>query len=87
MAAFKLTKKEAAELSELADAYSTARDALAERLDEIASKWEEALEERSDKWRESERGEEITALVEKVREWSDEMPDEGSPAVDVEEIS
>lgn len=74
--AFKLTKKDAANLQKLVDAYESARSDLAQALEDIASGWEIDFEERSDKWKESEPGQSASAHIDLIRSWCDEFPDE-----------
>lgn len=83
--AFKLTKSQQNELTVLVEAYETARGELATFLDEIASNWEQELEERSEKWMESERGQEAQERTEKIRGWHEELPDEC--VIDATELS
>ena len=73
--AFKLTKREALELRTLIDNYELARTALSERLDEIASEWEAELEEKSDRWKESDAGQSAQENVDTLRGWHDQFPD------------
>lgn len=84
--AIKLTKKQAAELQKAVDDFDTARTALADMLDSIASEWEEAISEKSERWLESEAGQTAQERAEMVRGWFDELPSEGEPAIDVESL-
>ena len=84
--AIKLTKKQAANLDKLSEAFERAKMALSEALDEIASDWESEIADKSDKWQESEAGQAAQERVDLVRGWFDEMPGEGEPAIDTESL-
>lgn len=85
--AFKLTKAEAKELEQLSMDYEAARCALADRLDEIASEWETEWSEKSERWQEGEAGQLAQEKCEMVRSWHDEMPEEGTPIIDVDSLA
>ena len=80
--AFRLTKKEAADLDGLVQAFEEARTSLEERLNEIATEWEFAVDEKTDRWRDSETGQTAQERIDLVRMWCDEMPGEGEPQID-----
>lgn len=83
--AFKLTKTQAKTLDSLIGAYGTAREALAEALDAIATDWEETIGDKSEKWQESEAGKEAQERADTIRAWFDELPEE--PGFDLESLS
>ena len=71
--AFKITKKEAAYLQKLADAYEFARDELSRAFDDLASEWENDHSEKSERWQESEAGQTAQGRIDLVRGWEDEI--------------
>lgn len=75
MATCKLTKAESAELQKLVDALDAAQSALTEWLSERQAEWESAIEDRSEKWRESEAGQEAQERLDTLTGWLDEIPE------------
>lgn len=71
-----LTKTERAELQSLIDAYDSARSALLDRATEIRDEWETELDEKSDKWREGDAGEEAQERFDSFGAFVDEIPEE-----------
>lgn len=84
MAICKLTKSEKAELQKLVDAYDGARSELAEFLGSRQSDWETEIEERSEKWREGEAGQEAQGRLDTLTAWLDEMPEDVQ--IDVDQV-
>lgn len=85
MPAFKLTNKQAQELDQLVGDYERTKDALREWLDDLAADWESALEDRSERWHESDAGQRAKDRTDTVRIWADELP-EGEPNIDAESL-
>lgn len=85
--AIKLTKREAQQLTELDDAYQSAAFQLQDFLSELLSYWQEQFNDRSEKWQESEAGQEAAERISTVEGWLDEMPEENTPCVDADQIS
>jgi len=75
MPAFKLSPKAGAELARAILDYDTAREALGEMLEDIATDWESALEDKSEKWRASDAGQEAQEATDNMRAASDAMPE------------
>lgn len=75
MTAFKLTKKERADLSELASTLETARDNLQTFLADLHSDWQSTFDERSEKWQEGEAGQAASQWLEQMQEWIDKLGD------------
>jgi hypothetical protein len=84
MALCKLSKAEKAELQPLVDAFESARSELADWLLSVQGEWESAIEEKSEKWRESEAGQEAQSRLDTLGVWLDELPEE--MAIDVDQV-
>jgi hypothetical protein len=80
----RLSVAEIQELKHLTQAYENARDALSEFLDDVVSRWEEEIETRSEKWRESEAGGEAQERLETITGWRDEIPEAGIDVAQLE---
>lgn len=74
--AFKLTKKEAAEMQKLVDAYDVARSELSQVLIDLADEWESECGDESEKWQESDAGEAARERIDTVTGWADEIPED-----------
>lgn len=81
--AFKLSKKQADELNKLSIAFEEARSSLFSFLDETASEWEDEFSDKSERWQEGEAGQAAQEKIDLVRGWADEMPEEGTPSIDL----
>jgi hypothetical protein len=79
-----LSVAELHEFKNLAQAYETSREALSEFLDDIVGRWEGEIEERSEKWRESEAGGEAQERLEMVTGLRDEIPEAGIDVAQLE---
>lgn len=69
--AFKLNKAKQAELQALADAYQQAAEAYSQALADLVSEWEEEFDERSERWQESEAGQEVCDKLDRLQEAAD----------------
>jgi hypothetical protein len=76
MAICKLTKAELAELQMLVDAYDSARSGVLEFLTSLQADWEGELDDKSEKWREGQAGQEAEGRKETLDSWIDELPDD-----------
>lgn len=70
-----LTKAQKADLRKLIDAATEALGDLAQYAADIAGKWESAIEEKSDRWLDSDPGQEAQGRLEEFQGWLDELPD------------
>lgn len=84
--AIKLTKAQKTELDNLAADFESARMALSEKLDEIASDWESEWSEKSERWQEGEAGQAAQEKIDQLRAYIDELPPEGGPMIDTESL-
>jgi hypothetical protein len=73
--AFKITKKEAAELQALVDAYEAAQDALGKALAEIHEEWENEYHEKSEGWQESAAGQAAEDRIDTLWAMIEELPE------------
>lgn len=87
MANFKLTQDQAGELDTLVGTFESAKSALAEWLEQLAADWEADWDDKSERWQESERGQEARERVDQLRSWFDELPGEGEPNIDVQSLT
>lgn len=85
MVVCKLSKAQKVELQKLLDAFDTARSDLTQFLIDIQGEWETALEEKSERWHESEAADAAQARVDTVIGWLAELPEDG--VFDVDEIA
>lgn len=85
--AIKLSKKEAADLNRLVTNYETAKTALKDALQNVLDKWVEEFDEKSEKWQESEVGQQAQERIDTLGSWNDEMPEEGEPSIDTDQLT
>lgn len=84
--AIKLTKKQAADLNALAEAYQLAAGNLRDRLDETPLIGRVKWADKSERWQDGEAGQTAQERIDLVRGWCDEIPGEGDPAVDTDQL-
>jgi len=72
----KLTNAQRAEIQELADAYDRGRSLLIELLGQIQADWQAEIDEKSDKWRESDNGVKAQDRLDILTGWLEELPDD-----------
>lgn len=77
-----LTKVERAELERLVDLFSGARSDIESYLTDLIDAWQEALDGRSEKWRESEAGAEAQERLETLQGWLEGLPEDDVPDFD-----
>ncbi len=75
MATCKLTKSERKELDELANAADNALCVLRHRIAELADQWGEDWNEKSEKWQESDAGQEAQERIDILQNYCDEWPE------------
>lgn len=88
MPAFRLSKQQAAELDQLVARYEEAKADLSEFLTNLVADWDEAWNGRSEKWQEGDAGQAVRERIDAVQSLvDDEMPSEGEPVINIEELS
>lgn len=67
--AFKLRKQDVAQLNKLATNFDGARTALIDWLDDLANEWESEFSNKSNKWQESDTGQQTKEQIDMIRKW------------------
>ena len=75
MAIAKLTKQQKTELTKLLADFDQARQALADRVEEINNEWSDAFEERSERWKEGDTAQEAQERIDALQAFWDELPE------------
>lgn len=86
MATCKLSKTERKEIEALISALDEARAALSDKLSDLKAEWEEAFDERSERWQDSEAGEEAKERLDTLEGWVDEIEDLPPGGWDLDEL-
>ena len=87
MATAKLTKAVQSEIEVLMELVDTARGKLADRLERLRDDWQAAVDERSDKWRESDAAEEAQGRIDVVDNWIGDLQEPIGDTIDLGEVS
>jgi hypothetical protein len=69
----RLSAAEIQTLKDLTQAHEDAREDLGEFLDNVVARFQDEIEERSEKWRESESGREAQDRLETIGGWRDDL--------------
>ena len=84
MATCKLDKEKRQELESLFNDYDRARDILRDALDQVAVEWTDEMDEKSDKWKESEAGGNAQSRLDTIERLRDEF--EEAPDFEIEDL-
>ena len=77
--AFTFTKAEAKEFAKLESDFEVARDTLAEFVREKHSEWDDAFNEKSERWQEGEAGETARTKIDGISNYADEIENMETP--------
>jgi len=84
MAFCKLTKEQKGVLESLFNEFDMARDHLHSELNEIVNEWTEEMDEKSDRYKESEAGQQAQERIEAIEQMRDNF--EECPEFDLNEV-